>query len=517
MGSACNNSGPTCTSTPHSRATSKALGIRMLAAWARTKGLDVLATGDFTHPGWQEEIEEQLEPDGAGLYKLKNPKNLTREIPWLDGLALPGSVRFLLSAEISSIYSSGGKTRKIHNLVYVPDLDTARRLSDKLAQVGNLAADGRPILGLPSRDLLEMVLGLGRGSILVPAHIWTPWFSLFGSKSGYDSVEECFGSLAGEIFAMETGLSSDPAMNWMWSALDRYRMISNSDAHSGEKLGREANLFGGEKSFAGIRAALKGEGLGSEFLGTGGVLSRGGKYHLDGHRDCNVVFEPEETRARAGLCPVCGKPLTVGCSPGCGSWPTGPRRSSPRAAGVRVPHPPGRGARRGAGPGPGTKAVKALYARLASRFGSELDILQHTPPEDVAKVSRPLAEALARMRRGEVYKDPGFDGRYGSSPCSPPRSARSWPEARVWWICPRPGPAAPSPRRPFPGVCSRPRPGSRRRQRPRSTTPPSARRSPPAPGRCWSWPARARARPTPWWAGCRPSWSAGSRPGTSWP
>jgi uncharacterized protein (TIGR00375 family) len=398
----------------YSRATSKALGVRLLAAWSRVKGLDVLATGDFTHPGWQEEIEEHLEPDGSGLYRLKNPKNLTREIPWLEGYALPGNVRFLLSAEISSIYKSGGKTRKVHNLVYVPDLDTARRLSGKLSQVGNLASDGRPILGLPSRDLLEMVLSLGNGSFLVPAHIWTPWFSLFGSKSGFDSVEECFGDLSGEIFAMETGLSSDPAMNWMWSALDRYRMISNSDAHSGEKLGREANLFGGEKSFAGIRAALKGEGVGSEFLGTMEFFPEEGKYHLDGHRDCNVVLEPEETRARGGLCPVCGKPLTVGVLSRVQelSDRSAPEQPAGRPGFVSL-IPLAEVLGEVVGQGPNTKGVKSLYARLVSRFGTELDILQHTPPEDLAKVSRPLAEALTRMRRGEVYKDPGFDGRFG--------------------------------------------------------------------------------------------------------
>ncbi|MEW5772741.1 MAG: UvrD-helicase domain-containing protein [Thermodesulfobacteriota bacterium] len=398
----------------HSRATSKALGLRLLAAWARVKGLGVLATGDFTHPGWQEEIEEHLEPDGSGLYRLKNQKNLTREIPWLDGYPLPGNVRFMLSAEISSIYKSGGRTRKIHNLVYVPDLDAARRLSAKLSQVGNLASDGRPILGLPARDLLEMVLGLGQGAFLAPAHIWTPWFSLFGSKSGFDSVEECFGDLSGEIFAMETGLSSDPAMNWMWSALDRFRMISNSDAHSGEKLGREANLFSGERSFAGIRAALKGEGLGNEFLGTLEFFPEEGKYHLDGHRDCSVVLEPEETRARGGLCPACGRPLTVGVLSRVLELAD---RSAPQ-------QPPGRPGfvsliplaevlGEVLGQGPNTKGVKAFYARLVTRFGSELDVLQHTPPEDLAKVSRPLAEALSRMRRGEVYKDPGFDGRFG--------------------------------------------------------------------------------------------------------
>ena len=227
-----------------SRATSKKLTIRNLAAWGRLKGLNVLGTGDFTHPEWLAEIEEQLKDNGKGLFVLRDPKGLEKEIPTCAS-EIPGRTRFMLQTEISSIYKRGGKVRKVHNLVYMPDLASVHRFNEKLGQIGNLASDGRPILGLDSRDLLDMVLECHPMAFLIPAHIWTPWFSIFGSKSGFDSIKECFGDYSNEIFAMETGLSSDPEMNWTWSELDRIKLISNSDAHSGEKLGREANLFRG--------------------------------------------------------------------------------------------------------------------------------------------------------------------------------------------------------------------------------------------------------------------------------
>jgi PHP family Zn ribbon phosphoesterase len=294
-----------------SRATSKGLTVRNLAAWAEAKGLSVLGTGDCTHPGWLSEIERELVEDSdTGLLRLREASGLQEQIPGLP-LVPAGSARFMLQGEISSIYKRGGKVRKVHNLVFLPTLEAAKRLNARLAQVGNLASDGRPILGLDSRNLLEMVLETHPEAFLVPAHIWTPWFSLFGSMSGFDSVEECYGDLSSHIFAMETGLSSDPGMNWTLSALDRFRMISNSDAHSGEKLGREANLFQGQASFSGIRSALRahlpgaaGEDTSCEFLGTIEFFPEEGKYHLDGHRKCAWSMEPGETLAHKGLCPV---------------------------------------------------------------------------------------------------------------------------------------------------------------------------------------------------------------------
>jgi uncharacterized protein (TIGR00375 family) len=397
-----------------SRATSKTLNLRQLAAWGRVKGLDVVATGDFTHPEWRAEIEEVLVPEGTGLFRLKDSRGLTRELPWLGGYPLSGETRFALCTEISSIYKRGGKVRKVHNLVFMPDMDKARAFSERLAQIGNLESDGRPILGLDSRDLLEIVLETGEGAHLVPAHIWTPWFSLFGSKSGFDAVEECFGDLAGHIFAMETGLSSDPAMNWMWSELDAYQLVSNSDAHSGEKLGREANLFSGDLSYAGMFKALKGESLGDKFLGTIEFFPEEGKYHLDGHRKCGVVLDPHETKTRGGLCPVCGKPLTVGVLNRV--MELADREEPKRPSG----HPDFQSLiplkevlSEITGVGAGSKKVAKRYAALIARFGSEFAVLQDVPIDAVSSVDRVLGEALARMRRGEVLRQAGYDGEYG--------------------------------------------------------------------------------------------------------
>ncbi|MGE4556794.1 MAG: UvrD-helicase domain-containing protein [Desulfovibrionaceae bacterium] len=396
-----------------SRATSKSLGPRLLAAWAMVKGIDVIGTGDFTHPEWLAELEEQLEPDGTGFFKLRNTSGLLKELPWL-GAEPSGRVRFMLQAEISSIYKRGGRVRKVHNLIYAPDFDAVRRINAKLAQVGNLASDGRPILGLDSRHLLEMVLESHPRAFLIPAHIWTPWFSLFGSKSGFDSIEECYGELASEIFALETGLSSDPEMNWMWSKLDRFRLVSNSDAHSGEKLAREANLFQGEPSYDGVYHALRGESLGHKFLGTVEFFPEEGKYHLDGHRKCGVVMEPREAHEHRGICPVCGKPLTTGVL-------SRVLDLADRDEPVKPHNRPGFVSlvplkeilSEVLGVGAGSKKVSDFYARLLRAFGSELDILQETPVEEIGKYSKPLAEGLGRMRRSEVIRTPGFDGQYG--------------------------------------------------------------------------------------------------------
>ncbi|MDD3312845.1 UvrD-helicase domain-containing protein [Pseudodesulfovibrio sp.] len=396
-----------------SRATSKNLTIRNLAAWGRLKGLGVLGTGDFTHPEWLAEIEEQLEDNGKGLFVLREPAGLEREIPEFEG-EIPGRTRFMLQTEISSIYKRGGKVRKVHNLVYMPNLDAVRRFNEKLSQVGNLASDGRPILGLDSRDLLDMVLDCHPQAFLVPAHIWTPWFSLFGSKSGFDSIKECFGDYAGEIFAMETGLSSDPEMNWTWSELDRIKLISNSDAHSGEKLGREANLFRGEMSYEGIYRALRGEGLGHKFLGTIEFFPEEGKYHMDGHRKCGVSMDPHETMARGGICPVCGKPVTVGVYNRILTLADRQEPVKPQGAADFTSLIPLREViSEVVGAGPASKKATALYMPLLREFGNELDVLRRVPVEDLAKYSRHLAEGIARMRDGNVIRKPGFDGEYG--------------------------------------------------------------------------------------------------------
>lgn len=407
-----------------SRATSKALTPGHLAAWARCKGIDVLGTGDFTHPQWRAELREQLTLDEAsGLYRLKGEPE---QLDILAG-AQPRSRAdgqgplFCLQAEISSIYKRHGKVRKVHNLVFAPDLDAADRLSERLARIGNLNSDGRPILGLDSRDLLEIVLETAPQAVLVPAHVWTPWFALFGSKSGFDRLEDCFADLSQHIFALETGLSSDPAMNRLISRLDGYALISNSDAHSGANLGREANLFAGVPSYAGMFAALRAtarrepqNGLDCRFLGTMEFYPEEGKYHLDGHRACNVVLEPREALALNNMCPVCGKPLTVGVlhrvleladreTPA--ELPLEPE------ARPLIPLPEVVGEILGAGSA--SRRVQERYSRLLRELGPELDILCRLPEADIRSHWEPLGEAVARMRRGQVIRRGGFDGQYG--------------------------------------------------------------------------------------------------------
>lgn len=396
----------------YSRATSKSLTIQKLAAWAEIKGLSVIATGDFTHPGWMKEIEDNLSQMDNGLLRLKEKSPLNSQINFTLDYPLYSSVHFILCSEISSIYKKNGKIRKIHNLVFMPSVEKAKEFNKKLENIGNLSSDGRPILGIPSDELLDIVLNVDPKAFLVPAHIWTPWFSLFGSNSGFDSIEECFGSLSEEIFALETGLSSDPQMNWLWSALDRYYLISNSDAHSGEKLGREANLFKGEVSYFNIYESLKYKT--GNFLGTIEFFPEEGKYHLDGHRKCGVVLEPIETMKLKNICPVCNQPLTIGVLHRIYSLAD---RQSPQK-------PPGAPGFWSLIPlneiiseitkkGPSTKTVYNIYASLINEFQSELKILFEVPEQEIKKISPKLSEAISLMRQGKVQKIPGFDGQYG--------------------------------------------------------------------------------------------------------
>ena len=289
----------------YSRATSREADLNGFHRWARVKGIDIVGTGDFTHPQWFRELTESL-VERDGLYVLKDPP---RDSPLENAAPADRDVRFLLTTEISSIYRKHGVVRKVHSLIGVPALDDARRLSEKLSRIGNIASDGRPILGLDPKDLLSLLLEINEDSFLIPAHIWTPWFSIFGSKSGFDRIEDCFEELTPRIFALETGLSSDPAMNWRWSALDRYRLVSNSDAHSPPNLGREANLLDTEPTWRGVTDALR---TGRGFLGTCEFYPEEGKYHLDGHRKCGICWEPARSREAGGICPVCGTPLTIG-------------------------------------------------------------------------------------------------------------------------------------------------------------------------------------------------------------
>ncbi len=405
----------------YSRATSTDCDLLHLAYWARRKGIGVIGTGDFTHPAWMAELKEQLVPAEPGLYRLR--EDVERAVSEKLEASCRGSVRFMLSVEISTIYKKGERTRKVHHLVYAPDFEAADRLVKTLSKIGNLGADGRPILGLDSRHLLEAVLESGEGAYLVPAHIWTPWFSVLGSKAGFDAVEHCYGDLSGHVFALETGLSSDPAMNWRLSALDRYRLVSSSDAHSPAKLGREATAFDVPLDYFAIRRALE---TGEGFCGTSEFFPEEGKYHLDGHRKCNVALSPEETRARGERCPVCGQPVTVGVLHRVEELADRAEGAKPEGASdfrSLVPLPEVLSELHGAGVD--SKAVQRSYEGLLARVGPELHLLEDAPIEAIDRAGPPLlGEAISRMRAGRVIRQAGYDGEYGTIRLFEPRELR---------------------------------------------------------------------------------------------
>jgi uncharacterized protein (TIGR00375 family) len=411
-----------------SRACSRDCDLEHLALVGRRKGISVIGTGDFTHPTWFEELESTLVPAEPGLYRLR--PEVERAVEARLPASCRGPVRFLLSVEISTIYKRAERTRKVHHLLYMPDLAAAGRCAAALRRVGNLASDGRPILGLDSRDLLEITLEAGDGAYLVPAHVWTPWFAALGSKSGFDRVEDCYADLADHIFALETGLSADPEMCWRVSALDRYRLVSNSDAHSPPALGREATVLDTDLDYWAIRQALE---TGQGFGGTVEFFPEEGKYHVDGHRKCGVRMEPAETRRHGGRCPVCGKPPTVGVLhrvEELADRPPGAR--PPGAAGFRnliqLPELAGEVL----GVGPRSKAVTAVVASLVDQLGPELDILERVPTDAIAKAGPPLlAEAIDRVRRGAVLRDPGYDGEYGTIRVFTPAELRTPPVTEV--------------------------------------------------------------------------------------
>ena len=399
----------------YSRATSRNCDLEHLALWARKKGIGIVATGDFTHPAWRADLKEKLVPAEPGLFRLRPDLERAVEERLPPACRSEGTVvRFMLSVEISTIYKKFDRTRKIHHLIYTPDFDSTDRVVDRLSRIGNLHSDGRPILGLDSRHLLEIALESGPDSYLVPAHIWTPWFAALGSKSGFDAIDECYGDLAPHIFAVETGLSSDPPMNWRVSSLDRFRLVSNSDAHSPEKLGREVCVFDTDLDYFALRRALEtGEGYG----GTLEFFPEEGKYHLDGHRTCNVRLSPSETREREGLCPACGKPLTVGVMH---------RVEDLADRSGEVAPPATAGAMQSLIPlpeilseihqvGPKSKRVARHYESLLGRLGPELPLLDSLPLEDIRPAASPLlAEAVSRLRRQEVVREAGYDGVYGT-------------------------------------------------------------------------------------------------------
>ena len=394
----------------HSRfsmATSKEGTPENMDFWARKKGISLIGTGDFTHPVWREELKERLVSEGNGLYRLRDAyvKEESRKFPG-EG------TRFVVSGEISSIYKKNGKTRKVHNVILLPSLEAADAMAQRLEKIGNIHSDGRPILGLDSHDLLEMMLDVCPEGILIPAHIWTPHFSVLGAKSGFDSVEECFEELAPYIHALETGLSSDPAMNWRISKLDRYQLVSNSDAHSPSKLGREANLLDIDCSYEGLyRAIQTGEGL----EGTVEFFPEEGKYHFDGHRKCGVSLSPVEAERLGGICPVCGKKLTMGVDHRV-------EQLADRAEGFvkkegkkyksLVPLPEVISTCMGYSAA--SKKVQGCCEQMIQTLGTEFDILRNVPSEDIKSCAgERIAEGIENVRTGNVKRIPGYDGEYG--------------------------------------------------------------------------------------------------------
>jgi len=371
------------------------MDVEHIAEWAKLKGITLMGTGDFTHHLWLEELKANLEDLGNGLFKYKE-------------------IYFILTSEISSIYSKKGKTYRIHNMVFSPSLETTDKINTTLARYGNLASDGRPILGMDAAELARIIFDIDDNCMVVPGHIWTPWFSLFGSMSGFDRIEDCFEGETPKIFALETGLSSDPAMNWRLSALDRFSLVSNSDSHSPAKIGRECNVFDCELSYRALREALKTKDK-KKFLYTIEFFPEEGKYHFDGHRLCNIRFSPSQTKEHKGLCPKCGKPVTVGVMNRVERLADRPQGFVPSQA---IPYknliPLEEIMAEAKGVNKGSVAVEREYRASVARFGNEFNILVRASEDELFRgLPRRLAEGILRMRQAKVEVQPGFDGEYG--------------------------------------------------------------------------------------------------------
>ena len=392
-------------------ATSKQLTPEHLDLWAKIKGIKVLGTGDFTHPGWTKELKEKLEPAEEGLYKLKKKYKI-------DSSLLPPSadekVKFLLTAEISSIYKKNNKVRKVHNLIFAPNFEVVEKIQQKLSNIGNITSDGRPILGFDSRNLLDLALNVSEEILFVPAHIWTPWFSALGEKSGFDTIEECYSDLSGYIYAVETGLSTDAPMNWMCSFLDKYTLISNSDAHSPEKLGRNANIFDTGISYNDITNAIK-TGNPKQFLGTIDLFPQEGKYHYAGHRKCGISWDPLQTLKNKNLCPICEKSITLGVMNRIVHLSD---RKDLNERKKRLPFhsiiPLKEILSEINGVGKNSKKITNIYNTLIQKTCPELELLLNFPPDKIKQAgSELLMESIKRMRNKEIYIKEGFDGEYG--------------------------------------------------------------------------------------------------------
>ena len=380
----------------YSRACSKDLTVGELAKWAKIKGIGVLGTGDFTHPFWLQELQETLRDAGGGLFEHQG-------------------VRFMLTSEVNTLFYKGGKAHQIHHVLMAPSFEAVERINQELSPFGSLSLDGRPTFQMEAWRLVEIVLGVEPRCLVVPAHAWTPWFALFGSTSGFDAVEDCFEHQANNIFVLETGLSSDPAMNWRLSALDRYALISNSDAHSARRIGREANVFDCAQDYDAITGALKTKDR-TKFLSTLEFFPEEGKYHFDGHRNCRVRWSPEETRRHGFRCSACGKKVTVGVMHRVEALADRPEGTVPEGA---VPFqrlvPLDEILAEALDVGVGTQAVEREYQNLVYKCGTEFNVLFDAPEDELKKAtSAKIVEGILRVRQGRLTVEPGYDGEYGT-------------------------------------------------------------------------------------------------------
>ncbi|MDA7857931.1 endonuclease Q family protein [bacterium] len=378
----------------YSRATSKDMDIEGITESAKIKGIDLVGTGDFTHPEWLDELKTYLKPKSFGTYEHQG-------------------INYFLTSEISCIYSQGERVRKIHIMVIAPSFEVVDKINRELKKIGNLKADGRPILGLSAKDLVEIVLGVSEECFIIPAHIWTPWFSLFGSNSGFDDIEECFGDLTKYIYALETGLSSDPEMNWMLSKLDKFTLVSNSDAHSPANLGREVNIFNCEMDYRKIIDVLKNKDK-DKFLNTIEFFPQEGKYHYDGHRNCNVSLSPDETKKHKNICPKCGKSLTIGVMNRVYELADRklgfiPRDAIPFKRLVPLRQIIASSIKRT----PASASVARVYDYLVGEFDSEFNVLLNLDRSGLKKVDPEIVEGITRVKEGKIKIIPGYDGVYG--------------------------------------------------------------------------------------------------------
>jgi uncharacterized protein (TIGR00375 family) len=383
----------------YSRATSQNMEVKTLALWAKRKGIKLLGTGDFTHPLYFLDLQTKLAPLGNGLFVLKED---------------PEGTHFILTVEVNNMYRQGGKSRRIHTLIFAPSFEVAERINTRLSKYGKTGSDGRPIFGFSAKDLLKMILDLSPECLLVPAHAWTPWFSIFGANSGFDSIQECYEEESRNIRAIETGLSSDPEMNWRLSALDEITLISNSDAHSPGKIGREANVFDCDLSYAEVTGAIRRKDP-RRLLYTIEFFPEEGKYHYDGHRNCKVLFSPRETRKHKNLCPVCGKRLTVGVMNRVEELADRPEGAvSPKAIPALHTVPLDEIIAEALGVGPNASSVEKEYLRLVEKGGSEFNILLELSPEELSSFTPPnILEGILRVREGRLRITPGYDGVFG--------------------------------------------------------------------------------------------------------